>query len=408
MKKLVSLFLAVAMLLCTLPVANAASHGFTDVPDSSWYSSYVEYVYANNLMKGMSDTAFQPQAKMSRAMLVTVLHRIAGTPETDFKPPFTDVVEGKWFTTPIAWAYSAGVVKGVTDTTFCPNKNVSREQMVTIIYRYAGASGLDVSGTADMSKYSDAGSISKYATDAFAWAISAGIITGTSKTELSPKGDATRAQCAAILQRFDMWIENPTDPSTPSEPSTTEQQNALAEALSYLDIFPMSYEELVDQLEYDGYSHEAAIFAADHCGANWTEQALKSAISYLDFTAFSYTGLYDQLIYEKFTSEQAQYAVDHCGANWTEQALKSALNYLETMSFSYDGLYDQLIYEDFTEEQARYGVDNCGADWNEQAVKCASNYLRYGSFSRAELINQLEYEGFTHEQAVYGVTQNGL
>lgn len=135
--------------------------------------------------------------------------------------------------------------------------------------------------------------------------------------------------------------------------------------------------------------------------------ALESAKSYLSFSEFSYTGLIEQLEYEKYSHEDAVYAADHCGADWNEQALKSAKSYLEYSAFSYTGLIEQLEYEGFTNDQATYGVDNSGADWNEQAAKSAKSYLEYSSFSREGLIEQLEYEGFTHEQAVYGVQQNG-
>ncbi len=136
--------------------------------------------------------------------------------------------------------------------------------------------------------------------------------------------------------------------------------------------------------------------------------ALRSAGSYLSFGAFSYNGLIKQLEYEGFTQEEAQYAADNCGADWCEQAEKSAKNYLGFSAFSYKGLIKQLEYEGFSTEEATYGADRCGADWMEQAAKSAENYLSIMGFSRSGLITQLEYEGFTHEQAVYGVEQNGL
>ena len=135
--------------------------------------------------------------------------------------------------------------------------------------------------------------------------------------------------------------------------------------------------------------------------------ALEQALSYLRVTSFSYEGLIDQLEYEGYTLDEATYGADHCGADWNEQALSSAKSYLEVSSFSYTGLIEQLEYEKFTTEQATYGADNCGADWNEQAAKSAASYLEIMSFSREGLIEQLQYEGFTYDQAVYGVTQNG-
>lgn len=137
------------------------------------------------------------------------------------------------------------------------------------------------------------------------------------------------------------------------------------------------------------------------------KNALGSAKSYLRFSAFSYEGLIGQLEFEGYTTEEATFAADHCGADWNEQALESALSYLDFSAFSYEGLIRQLEFEKFTAEEAAYGADNCGADWNEQAAKSAENYLSFSSFSKQGLIDQLEFEGFTHEQAVYGVEANG-
>ena len=137
------------------------------------------------------------------------------------------------------------------------------------------------------------------------------------------------------------------------------------------------------------------------------KNALRSAKSYLDFSAFSYNGLIGQLEYENYSHEDAVYAADNCGADWNEQAAKSAKSYLNFSAFSYDGLIKQLEYEGYTHEQAVYGADSCGADWNEQAAKSAESYLSFSFFSRDGLIDQLEYEGFTHDQAVYGAEANG-
>jgi len=137
------------------------------------------------------------------------------------------------------------------------------------------------------------------------------------------------------------------------------------------------------------------------------KNALAKAQSYLSFSAFSHDGLIEQLKYEGFTDEEAMYGVDNCGADWSEQALEKAKDYLSFSAFSHDGLVEQLKYEGFTDEEAIYGADNCGADWNEQAAKKAEDYLSFSAFSRDELISQLKYEKFTDEQAQYGVTAAG-
>jgi len=145
--------------------------------------------------------------------------------------------------------------------------------------------------------------------------------------------------------------------------------------------------------------------------SGWTvtqKNVMASAKSYLNYSGFSYKGLIEQLEYEKYTHEDAVWAADNCNADWNEEALESAKSYIDYSGFSYTGLIGQLEYEGFTTEQATYGADNCGADWNEEAAEAAKSYLSYTSFSRDGLIDQLEYEGFTHEQAVYGADQNGL
>ena len=153
-------------------------------------------------------------------------------------------------------------------------------------------------------------------------------------------------------------------PTTPSVPqpaaATASQKAALAQAKRYLDIKAFSYEGLIDQLEYEKYTHEDAVYAVDNCGADWNEQALQSAKSYLNLTAFSYTGLIGQLEYEKYTTEQATYAANSCGADWNEQAAKKAASYLSIMSFSRDTLISQLEYDGFTHAQAVYGAEQNG------------------------------------------------
>ncbi len=137
------------------------------------------------------------------------------------------------------------------------------------------------------------------------------------------------------------------------------------------------------------------------------QNALEEAINYLEYSSFSYNGLIDQLEFEQYSHEEAVYAVDNCGADWYEQALLTAENYIEYSGFSYEGLVEQLEFEEFTPEQAIYGADNCGADWNKEAAETAQNYIDYSSFSRQELLDQLLYEGFTQEQAEHGVQSVG-
>ena len=137
--------------------------------------------------------------------------------------------------------------------------------------------------------------------------------------------------------------------------------------------------------------------------------AKAKAESYLRSSAFSYNGLIHQLEYNGFSESEATYGADHCNADWKEQAVKTAKEYLNSSSFSYSGLIKQLEYNSFTEEEAQYGVDNCCADWNEQAEEKAESYLRIiPDMSRSRMIDQLKYNGFTYEQAVHGAEKAGL
>lgn len=159
--------------------------------------------------------------------------------------------------------------------------------------------------------------------------------------------------------------QNTTEKTTdkPTEPPTTKpnvskgQENALEQAKSYISHSAFSYNELIEQLEFEKYSHDEAVYGADNCGADWNAEALEQAKSYISHSAFSYSELYDQLIYEQFTADQAQYGVDNCGADWLTEAVEQAESYLSHSSFSREELYDQLIYEGFTPEQAEHGVN---------------------------------------------------
>lgn len=174
---------------------------FTDVAASDWFYDGVAYVVSKGMMKGVSDTAFAPNATTTRGMIVTILHRLEGTPTADASG-FTDVERGAWYQDAVDWAAANGIVNGTSQTTFAPNAPITREQMAAILYRYAAYKGYDVSQKAQLDQFQDQSAVSGYAEDALAWANAAGLITGVTDTTLSPKGSAVRAQTATILMRF--------------------------------------------------------------------------------------------------------------------------------------------------------------------------------------------------------------
>lgn len=164
--------------------SQATVGSFKDVPQNSWFVSAVQYVTSNSLMNGTSATAFSPSATMSRGMLMTVLARYAG-----------ESTEGGtvWYEKGMNWAKNKGISDGSA-----PNRNITREQLAAMLYRYAG----EPDGAADLSAYTDAGSVSAYAEKAVQWCVKNGILTGKTSSTLAPKATATRAECAAMLQRF--------------------------------------------------------------------------------------------------------------------------------------------------------------------------------------------------------------
>ena len=174
---------------------------FTDVSEDDWFYDPVCYVYSQGLMTGTSATTFEPNTPLSRAMLVAVLHRLEGSPAVS-GGDFTDVADGDWYAQAVNWAASVGVVNGFDDGTFQPNTAITREQLAAILMNYAQYKGQDVSARATLDTYNDATAISSWANDVMSWAVAEGLLTGVTNDQLQPQGNATRAQVAAILQRF--------------------------------------------------------------------------------------------------------------------------------------------------------------------------------------------------------------
>lgn len=175
---------------------------FTDVKTTDWFYASVKYVSQNNLMNGVSETAFAPDNALTRAMLVTVLYRAEGEPATNRSIPFADIEMGSWYANAVIWAQQNGIINGVSETQFSPNDNITREQIAAIMYRYANLKGMDAVTLEENLHYADANEISEYAVSAMNWAVGTGLMKGKSTTTINPKDNATRAEIAAILQRF--------------------------------------------------------------------------------------------------------------------------------------------------------------------------------------------------------------
>ena len=174
---------------------------FEDLDCTKWYHEGVDFVLERGIMKGVADKQFKPNGKVTRAQMVTMLYRMAGSPEVKSENPFTDVKAGKWYTDAILWAAESGITDGVTKTLFAPEEFVTREQMVTFLYRYAKLNGKDVSAAADLSEFADAGNVHTFAKESMAWAVAEGLVEGADG-RLYPVNTTTRAQAATVLMRY--------------------------------------------------------------------------------------------------------------------------------------------------------------------------------------------------------------
>ena len=179
---------------------------FRDVAPGAWYEEAVQYVYEAGLMQGTSASAFSPGRTTTRGQIVTILHRLEGSPRAG-RAPFTDVAADSYCAEAVAWAERNAIVRGFGDGTFRPDRPITRQQLAAILLRYMEHRGADTAGRADLGRYPDSAAVADYAQEAMAWAVSAGLLQGRSNGTLDPAGSATRAQTAVILHRLDAFLE---------------------------------------------------------------------------------------------------------------------------------------------------------------------------------------------------------
>ena len=174
---------------------------FSDVEASAWYHDAIVYIYQNGMMNGTSANTFSPDAVTTRGMVVTILYRLEGEPATSASD-FTDIATDSYYADAVAWAAESGIVNGVSESSFAPDKPINREQMAAILYRYSQYKGYDTNSTGSLNTYADADQVSGWAQPAVIWANASGLISGNSTTSLNPLGYASRAEIATILMRF--------------------------------------------------------------------------------------------------------------------------------------------------------------------------------------------------------------
>lgn len=177
---------------------------FTDVPEDAWFYGYVLEIYNYGIMTGLTSDKFGPSEDLSRGQFATILYRMSGEePKVPYQAVFSDVPDdGAFYKDAAMWAWATGVITGYDDGRFGPSDQITREQMATMMYRYAEKLGEDVSARADLGAFPDSGSVSGFAWDAMSWAVASGIISGEADGSLNPQGNASRAVCATITSRF--------------------------------------------------------------------------------------------------------------------------------------------------------------------------------------------------------------
>lgn len=182
--------------------ADCPSAPFADVSTGAWYHEAVDFALEAGLMKGVAANLFAPNGEFTRGMMVTVLYRLAGEPDTEgMENPFADVGD-TWYTEAVIWAANNDVVNGVSKTEFAPDKAMTREEMVTMLCRYAAKNGVDTTAKADLSAFADGQQVSSWAREAMQWAVERALIAGVGDERIDPDGTATRAQIATVFMRY--------------------------------------------------------------------------------------------------------------------------------------------------------------------------------------------------------------
>lgn len=182
--------------------ANGPCHPFTDVSKSDWFHEAVDFVWLHGYMNGMGDNRFEPGLTLTRAMAVTMLWRMQGSPAVSAGTAYTDVTPGTWYADAVAWASQTGIVQGYGDGRFGPDDPVTREQLAVILMRFRSENGRKTDRKTPLSAFTDAGEVSPWALDAMEWAVAADLINGRTDTTLVPGGTATRAEVAMLLMRY--------------------------------------------------------------------------------------------------------------------------------------------------------------------------------------------------------------
>ncbi len=277
MKKILAAVIGIVLVVTGLPIYAVDSDlPFNDVNEDQWFHAAVEYAYSKGIMNGVGTNSFGPDITVNRGMIVTVIHRMEGEPDLG-DSDFSDVPAGAYYSKAIAWARATGIVNGLNDTAFGPEEKLTRQQLATILYRYAGYKGENTEMRGDLSAFTDSSQISPYAEDAMSWAYVKELVSGIGNSLLAPEGDATRAQFAQIMMRY-------ADMTAPKKYFTLSFDDGITQDLKIIEILEKYDMDCITFNINTGLYGASWDWVADACGTpglshlRFTEEELRSGI----------------------------------------------------------------------------------------------------------------------------------
>lgn len=362
MKKFLS-FAAIVMVMFTLMlVASSAANNtpFTDVPDNSWYTEYVNYCYTENLMKGSSETTFSPNMTVDRSQIIQVLANMSGFDAAQYKgtTPFPDVKASDWFAPAVEWAKQNNIASGTDKGTFNPKGALTREQLAQFIYNYAAFVGMDTEFDVNaISSFNDASTVSNWAKNAVAWNVEQGVLTG-SNNNLMPKKTATRAELAVIIERFDkMTAENAVELAssvTVSGAFTDDMMLQRDEKCSVWGWAPESENGKIVVVEINGKKAEAVVENGE-----WKAVFAETFPYSAEATTITVKSAGDDIVFNNVLFGDVYYVIGQSNVYYSIKNLMTDLE-KKNMSDQYSLEFDETKNLRFFRNSNQYHVGNTG------------------------------------------------
>lgn len=368
-KKILSLLCLVLLITATFStVVSAKENIFEDVSRDSWYYEYVLDVTEKGLMVGYSEKEFGPDDTLTRGQFAAILYRLEGEPTVVFKNSFKDVEDGRFYSAAVEWAYQEGIINGYPGNLFGPEDDITREQLVTIMYNYAGYKGMDTSEKSNLKEFTDVSDISNYALDAVKWAVHEEIIHGYGNGVLAPNDSVTRAMCAKIISVFSEY-KFETEPEIPCKEGhnigkwyVVKESTCKSEGQQRRDCTNCNYFETEVIIKKD-HNYKTTVIKPSCTEKGYTKYTCSCGDNYIDKD--SYTGPtshnYNQGTCKDCGTKDPNYKEPEHEHVWVEHK--------EVIEHEAEGYYEEyLVKEAWTAMEPVYGLlyddfcDTCGKD----------------------------------------------